>query len=253
LELGTGTLFVLVSADDFVVDKLALAKQVEVFAQKSGIVLVHTDWVDLNPTGQAIGKKHFRDYICSGQDELQALLVGNHINSSGTMYSREVLIEIGGFANHLPFTSDWDAHMQVCSKGNVAHIGQCLYARTILPGSLSANVDLQSLQFQIIETIERGITILKLSDSARVRNLTKQAYAFAYIQVAQHAVKHARLKEARQLLWRARKEYPTVVLNRRFMALWLVSQFPFLSKRLLNLPMIPWRKISLLFLDRNSS
>jgi hypothetical protein len=249
LHASTGEYFIIVSADDMILSPDALLRQANA-AQDTGAVLVHTDWVDMDAAGRIIARKHFATYKMSGQAELQRLIMGNFVTASTALYHRPTLLAIGGFVLHLPFTSDWDVHLQVCAHGPVVHIGDYLYGRTILKSSLSANVDLDALESQSIETIERNLPNVKCDYPLQHDALQRQAHAYALLQVAQHGLRNLKFSATRERLGRAKQLYPSIARDPRFVLLLALTLFPKITRGLLASRAIPWRQISLAFLGQ---
>jgi hypothetical protein len=120
----------LISADDYILDKKAFAIAHSVLTTHPNISLLYSAWnqVDDDWRVQHTRRAAPQDYVVDGIDEFRRLLMSSPVLHSGAMIRRDAYREVGGYDSRYSYSVDTNMWLALCSTGKVAYINQLLFA-----------------------------------------------------------------------------------------------------------------------------
>jgi len=136
LELVTAPYVALLDHDDEL-DTEALAEVALHLADNPGRLFVYSDEDKIDQEGHR-SNPYFK------ADFLPELLTGQNACSHLSVFSTEIIREVGGFRVGLEGSQDWDLALRVserCSPSQIGHIPRVLYSWRMIPGSTAVAVD----------------------------------------------------------------------------------------------------------------
>jgi len=186
LALARGSVVGLLSADDLMLDRDALAKQLQLFAADPAVGLVYAGHVIVHPDGEReVVLPSTATEIREGRDEFARLMWGNYITHSGTLLRAEVARALGPYDLRLPHTGDWDMWLRAAARGRVGYVAEPLYGyrmhgvnmrhRSISPAHAAR---------ESVFTLQRGLDALRPADRAALASSVVRAVDHALLQNA---------------------------------------------------------------------
>ena len=156
LELARGEYVAFLDADDWWLEtKLSL--QYAALRVDKSIALATCDSVYRTPTGELKRRSHEVLPPVAGKDAWKTLLAYNFMPTPTVMARRDVLLEVGGFANELEFGEDLDLWIRTSLKGEVAVVPEVLVEIVEWSGSLTGTIRHLQPDF-VLPFIERYLT-----------------------------------------------------------------------------------------------
>ncbi len=139
LQEARGELIAFLDADDWWHDS-KLAQQFALIRSNPKVALVTCDSVYKTPKGAFKRRSHDVLPPTSGPDAWKTLLAYNFMPTPTVMARRDVLLEVGGFANELEFGEDLDLWIRVSLQGEVAVVPEVLVEIVEWSGSLTGTI-----------------------------------------------------------------------------------------------------------------
>ena len=144
IDLARGEFLYRTDSDDYCADTF-LERMCAVLEQNPQVVMAYCRGLYLDEADGAWGgwpKKN--DYVTSGWDEFQRILVQYHIKSPTLLFRRAAVVQAGGFTT-LPLLSahDWYLSLRVCLLGDVGYIDAPLAAHRRHGSNVSEDMERQ--------------------------------------------------------------------------------------------------------------
>ncbi len=162
LDLARGRYVGILSADDYLLRRDALDRQVAVFEANPEVGMVysaHAVVQEGSPVRTVVPWPE--DAVRPGTDEFRRLMWGNHVLHSGALLRREVERQLGRYDSALTHSGDWDMWLRAAARHPVGYIADALYAYRI-HGSNMFHRGLPPWREtdQVIATVERAFASL---------------------------------------------------------------------------------------------
>ena len=132
LDLLAGRYVGILSADDYLLRRDALERQVAVFESDPAVGLVysaHSIVQEGSPVRHVVPWPSAA--VRPGVEEFRKLMWGNYILHSGALLRREVERELGPYDPALTHTGDWDMWLRAAARHPVGYVAEPLYAYRI--------------------------------------------------------------------------------------------------------------------------
>lgn len=218
LALAQGKYVGILSADDYCLERDALARQIALFDAHPTIGMVYAAYHvmagrELLSTEAVFPHHGFR----RGLDEFRSLMWGNYILHSGTLLRREVQDELGPYDAQLPQSADWDQWLRTCARHDVGYIPEPLYVYRIHHSNMQAKgMPPEQQLMQAVRTLERGLAALPLNPPGEIVRNKAAAMDHALLQVAWFDLFHGRRMRAVRGLTYALRARPGLWRGREF-------------------------------------
>ena len=207
IDLARGEFLYRTDSDDYCADTF-LERMCAVLDQNPRVVLAYCRGLYLDQDDGTWGgwpKKD--DYVGSGWDEFQRILVQYHIKSPTILFRRAAVVKAGGFTT-LPLLSahDWYLSLRVCLLGDVAYIDAPLAAHRRHGSNVSEDmvrqIDARQTEREHFGVIDDVLSRVPSQYAGEVRNLRTSAYrhsAATVRSVIRWAKIKGRAQEAKEL------------------------------------------------------
>jgi len=153
-SLSRGRYISVISADDWVLDSTAFAKQIEVLERDPEIAFAYTAYGHYEtPERQGhVWRAAKGNFVRDGREALQDIVVNPYVLHSGTVIRKSTYEAIGGYDASLKYAVDVKMWFALCHAGKAAYIDEVLYGYRRHPTSMSKSV--QSIQRSIEEVLK---------------------------------------------------------------------------------------------------
>lgn len=130
MDLARGRYLVPLDADDLIVARTALSRQVELAESDARIGLVHSDTLEVDASGRPLQRRRSweRTMVVSSPAAFARLLMGNSIRHTGTLIRAAAYGQAGGYDATLANSIDWDLWLRIARHWKVGYIADPLYA-----------------------------------------------------------------------------------------------------------------------------
>lgn len=126
IRAATGQYIRFVDADDVLLSAEALLTQIAVLDQNPGVGLVYGQSVITDGDGRPLGIRKPRfakgDYVRDGAEELERLLLANHITTSTTVVRRSLIERIGIFRTDLRAGQDYEYWIRIVREMGIGYV-----------------------------------------------------------------------------------------------------------------------------------
>ncbi len=207
IDLARGEFLYRTDSDDYCADTF-LERMCAVLDQNPQVVLAYCRGLYLDQDdGTWGGWPKKSDYVGTGWDEFQRILVQYHIKSPTILFRRDAVVRAGGFTT-LPLLSahDWYLSLRVCLLGYVAYIDAPLAAHRRHGSNVSEDmvrqINAHQTEREYFGVIDDVLSRVPPQYAGEARNLRASAYrhSAATIQsVICWAKIHGRAQEAKEL------------------------------------------------------
>ncbi|MFZ5443818.1 MAG: glycosyltransferase family 2 protein [Myxococcota bacterium] len=155
LRNASGEWIAMLHADDWARED-RISKQVAAIAP--GVVLVHSEYVSVDPEGRRTSYDSSLDLPPVAGDALRKLLLlQGDVRSMTLMFKREALAQAGAYDDTLP-VEDWQSILRLAKLGLVAHVPEQLVFRRVHPTSVSFTSHRKKKTFSMREI---GIDVIR--------------------------------------------------------------------------------------------
>lgn len=216
MAMARGRYLVPLDADDLILERDALTRQVEIAERHRGVGLVHSHTQDIDHAGRPLRVRAgwSEDGIVPSAVAFQRLLMGNSIQHTGTLMRREAYEAVGGYDASLVNSIDWDLWLRIARTWDVGHIRRALYAYRLHGRNMHQRVARsddggQTVRREIFSVLDRATSDVP----ARRRAL---AIAQAHLVMANALFNDVSRGLGWHHLWRAVRHSPAVVGGRLF-------------------------------------
>jgi glycosyltransferase involved in cell wall biosynthesis len=186
LAIAQGAYVGLLSADDYSLERDAVARQVEVFERNPSVGLVYGGHLLVEADGTVTTVLPFaHDRVRDGREEFADLQWGNYITHSGTLLRADLVRELGPYDPRLPHTGDWDMWLRAAALRDVAYVAAPLYAyRMHRKNMRHRSISPAAAASESLLTLERGYEALPAAAAVRLRRDREGAMGHALLQNA---------------------------------------------------------------------
>lgn len=215
MSLARGRALVPLDADDLVVGRDAVRRQLALLDAHPSVAFVHSAYHEIDGSGRTIGERHPErsSGIRPGRSTFRRLLHGNFVQHSGTLIRREAYEAVGGYNERLTNSIDWDLWLRLAKTNDVAYIDEPLYAYRLHPSNMHKRVSQPSSHERILAEIFGVIDSATLDEPRAERD---RAYAEAHAMTATFLFAEFRFASGIERLRRAVATDPGIVLRQHF-------------------------------------
>jgi glycosyltransferase involved in cell wall biosynthesis len=184
LDLATGDVVGILSADDYLLTPRALERQVAIFEAHPEVGLVysaHAVVQDGSPVRLVVPWP--ADGVHSSWEEFRKLMWGNYILHSGALLRREVERELGRYEQALTHTGDWDMWLRAAAGHPVGYLAEPLYAYRVHGSNMFHRGLSPSRETdQVVATVERAFAALPADAPADLLATRRAVRSHALLQ-----------------------------------------------------------------------
>lgn len=215
LDVATGRYVGILSADDYLLRRNALERQVAAFEADARVGLVYSAH-SIVQAGSSV--RHVvpwpEDAVRPGAEEFRKLMWGNYVLHSGALLRREVERELGPYETALTHTGDWDMWLRAAARHPVGYIAEPLYAYRI-HGSNMFHRGLPPWRQtdQVVTTVERAFADLPADAPADLRAAHRAVRSHALLQTPWWDLDHGRRARTWQGFAYALRRQPAIVAS----------------------------------------
>lgn len=194
LDLATGKYVGILSADDYLLRRDALARQVAVFETEPEVGLVYSAHVIVKAGAPPRSVVPWPQAgVRPGLVEFRKLMWGNYILHSGALLRREVERELGPYNAALTHTGDWDMWLRAAARHPIGYVSEPLYAYRI-HGSNMFHRGLSPLRQtdQVVSTIDRAFAYLPADAPVDLLSARRAVRSHAFLQTPWWDLDHGR-------------------------------------------------------------
>lgn len=178
LRMSRGEFIGVFDADDYALDRDAVARQVAVFDANPSVGLVYSAFDQVDEFSQPFRacRPFVGDYVRGGLEEFSHLVFLNYIAHSGTLVRRTVHEQLGYYDLRLPYAGDWELWLRVSTGYDVGYVDAPLYAYRVHINNMTAKGKSPAeATGERLMAVERAFASLPESAPASVRSLRPEA------------------------------------------------------------------------------
>lgn len=215
MSLARGRALVPLDADDLVVERDAIRRQLALLDAHPRVAFVHSAYREIDGKGRAIGERHPERTtgVRGGRSTFRRLLHGNFVQHSGTLIRREAYEAVGGYDGRLTNSIDWDLWLRLAKASDVAYIDEPLYAYRLHPRNMHKRMSQPGSHERILAEI---FAVIDSATGDEPRAERDRAYAEAHAMTATFLFSDFRFASGIERLRRAVATDPTIVMRQHF-------------------------------------
>jgi glycosyltransferase involved in cell wall biosynthesis len=190
-EESRGTYISVISADDWVADPTAFAKQVAVLEEHPTAVMAFSAYGLFAETDSLthVSRAASGSYLRPGLSVFEDFLLKGYPQHSGTIVRKSAYEAIGGYDKDLRWSVDAQLWLGICHFGEIAYIDEMLYAYRRHPSSMSKDpASLRGAIFELFRLFDWAFAFMGEEDRRKLGWLYKKARQRALISFAADAV-----------------------------------------------------------------
>jgi glycosyltransferase involved in cell wall biosynthesis len=173
IRAATGKFLAFLDADDVWLEG-KLRKQLTEIQRDNAITLVSCNSMFVSESGEFLKEGHLNRPPVDGDQSWKTLLIYNFLPTPTVLTYRHLVLELGGFDEHLPVGEDLDLWIRLALKGKVSVLKEILIKYFDSNGSLMKRYHAQS-QMIVLPMLERHLLQQKDKLSAReIRSIRGQ-------------------------------------------------------------------------------
>ena len=178
-EAARGRYRLLVDADDWILERDAVASQVELLESHPDMAFAYSALTMVDSNGRVIHTSHPYpdDRVMSGAEALEGILTFN-LNDSGTMIRLSAYRSTAGYSEDHAHVADMDLAVRLCETGSVGYQDRQLYAFRQHGENLHRRPQADVVRREVMPVIDRafdGPLGRELEDHTRVRRRVARA------------------------------------------------------------------------------
>lgn len=190
VELSRGTYISVISADDWVVDSDAFAKQIAAFELDPEVVFAFGNY------GFYADEQHCTSvrnpapasYIRPGREVFRQMVIDRAPQHSGTMIRRSAYDTIGGYDRNLRYAVDGQMWLGLCHIGKVAYIHDVLYAYRMHQSNMTKNSRaIERSIREVLQILDWSFGMLPAAERRELNGLYKRAVRWTLVEYATKA------------------------------------------------------------------
>jgi glycosyltransferase involved in cell wall biosynthesis len=200
-EESRGAYISVISADDWVVDPAAFAKQIGALEEHPKAVMAFSAYGLFAETDSLthLSRAAAASYVRPGLSVFEDFLLKGYPQHSGTIVRKTAYESIGGYDQTLRWSVDAQLWLGLCHFGEIAYIDEMLYAYRRHPSSMSKDPgSLRGAIFELFRLFDWSFAFMSETDRRQRGWLYKKARQRALISFAADAV----FTGNNQLAWR---------------------------------------------------
>lgn len=213
MRVARGRYIVSLDADDFVLQRDALALEAGLLDTDHAAALVLVDHVIVDEDDRPLGRKRTRvPRRMSAKDAFRRLLVENFVTHSGVMLRAACIAELGGYDPQFLFNQDYELWLRIASRWDFLHIARSLFAYRFHRHSMFfRTVDAGFAMRAHRQVLDRASQYSPLPDTAR---LIRTSMARAHLTTAAMLFARGDRPAGVSSMWTALRVDPRALISR---------------------------------------
>lgn len=205
LHLATGRYVSFLHQDDVWMPQRMRAIRDALAEEAPLALLIHPVWF-VDAAGKRIGRWRCplpAGSVLAPDGVIERLLVQNFISIPGTVFPRQLAVEVGGMDEDLWYTADWDLWLRIARRGPTLYVSKMLAGFRVHPGAITAirSARPDAFRWQLETVLDRHLAEWSAPSSSR-REVEAAARFSVEANVALAALTHRRPSHVTALLAR---------------------------------------------------
>ncbi|NNJ11100.1 glycosyltransferase [Chloroflexales bacterium ZM16-3] len=190
VDLSRGTYISVISADDWVVDPSAFAKQIAALEENPDVVFAFGNYGFYADEKRCTSVRNpsAESYIRSGREVFQQMVIDRAPQHSGTMIRRTAYDKLGGYDRNMRYAVDGQMWLGLCHLGKVAYIHDVLYAYRMHTTNMTKNSQaIERSIREVLQILDWSFGMLPPADRRSLNWLYNKAVRWTLVEYATKA------------------------------------------------------------------